>query len=74
MALLAFGPCACLDSFVLKPVEDYIDPLVVCSHLEHSAGKDVGIVTKRYNVRRLSKCHHECLTINEHAGSWAHRV
>ena len=57
-----FGLCG-----VLIPVEDYIDPLVVCSHLEHSAGKYVAVVTKRSNGRRLSKCHHECLTINEQA-------
>ena len=39
-------------------------------HLEHSVSKGVGIVTKGSNGRRLSRCHHKCLAINEQAAGF----
>lgn len=58
MALLAFDLSAWFDWFVLIPVEDCINPLVICLHLKHNVGKGVNIVTK------CSKCHHEWMSVS----------
>ena len=60
-----FYSSAWFDRFVSIPVKDHVDSLVLCSHLEHSFCEDVCKVTKRLYTRRLSKCHHKCLAINE---------
>lgn len=50
MALLVFDPSTCFDWLILILVEDWIDPLVIFSHLKHNVGKGADMLTSNVSM------------------------